>query len=98
MTTRTTIQSRMNKGIGKVLGVNQYFNEAPLDEIFNAVNANNALVVDEAGEAWSGILCGIDGESLMEVKMNDGSKSMWLRITWHKMEHSGRYEVIAYVS
>ena len=39
------------------------------------------------------IYCGRDGHSHEQVSAN-----MWLSLSWHKMEVTGRYEVVAYVS
>jgi hypothetical protein len=39
------------------------------------------------------IYCGRDGRSHEQV-----GESTWLALTWHKMEVSGRYEIVAYVS
>lgn len=39
------------------------------------------------------IYCGRDGNSLEQV----GPKT-WLSLSWHKMDVSGHYEVVAYVS
>ncbi len=97
MTSKNTLRNRMNKEIHNLVA-NTYFEAIPLDEIFSAIAENEAQVVDEAGESWSGFLCGADGTCNIEIKMNDGSKSMYLRLSWHKMEGSGRYEVVAYVS
>ena len=39
------------------------------------------------------IYCGRDGQALEQV----GDRT-WLSFTWHKMELTGRYEVVAYLS
>lgn len=40
-----------------------------------------------------GIYCGRDGRIIEQVGDN-----VWLTLTWHKMEISGRYEIVAYLS
>jgi len=39
------------------------------------------------------IYCGRDGQSHEQV----GTRT-WLTFTWHKMENSGQYELVAYLS
>ena len=40
-----------------------------------------------------GIYCGRDGRVIEEVGNN-----VWLTLNWHKMDVSGRYEIVAYLS
>jgi hypothetical protein len=41
----------------------------------------------------SAIYCGRDGRSHEQV-----GERTWLSLTWHKMEVTGRYEIVAYLS
>ena len=41
----------------------------------------------------SGVYCGRDGQIHEQV-----GEHTWLSLTWHKMDVSGRYELVAYVS
>jgi hypothetical protein len=41
----------------------------------------------------SAIYCGRDGRSHEQV-----GERTWLSLTWHKMEQTGRYEIVAYLS
>jgi hypothetical protein len=41
----------------------------------------------------SAIYCGRDGRSHEPV-----GERTWLSLTWHKMEQTGRYEIVAYLS
>ena len=44
-------------------------------------------------EMESGIYCGRDGRVSEQV----GDRT-WLTMTWHKMEETGRFEIVAYLS
>jgi len=92
MTTKQTTLRRINKDLGNEIPT--YNLEIPLGEIFSIVEAHDGKVVDEAGEAWSGLLCGASGQANMEIKHPD-HKNMWLRLSWYKMD-SGRYEIVVY--
>jgi len=83
----------MNREIHEI--TNGFKPEIPLDEIFNAISNNGGRAVDEAGNDWSGILCGADGTANIEVEFE--GKNFWLRVSWHKME-SGNWETVAYIS
>ena len=91
---RTTTRNRINRLIGDTIPT--YNLEVPLDKIFECVSTHGGLVVDEAGDPWSGFLCGSDGQTHMEVQF-DWMKSMYLHISWYKMG-SERYEVTVYIS
>jgi hypothetical protein len=94
MATKQTTLNRINKTFGESIDV--YNKEIPLETIFAIVAENGGLVVDEAGEAWSGLLCGAEGQATMTVKHPD-HKNIFLHLSWYKMQ-SGRYETIVYVS
>ena len=93
--TKTTFLSHINKNISKICA--GYHEAIPLDEIFAAVKEEGGLVVDEAGEPWSGILCGAEGHCVLHVN-TEFRNAVGLYIGWYKMEHTGRYEVTSYVS
>jgi hypothetical protein len=44
-------------------------------------------------ETEGAIYCGRDGNSTEKV-----GERTWLSLTWHKMDNSGRYEIVCYVS
>lgn len=72
----------------------KYFDLIPLDEIFSIVESFEGLqVVDEAGEAWSGFLCGESGQAHFKIT----NAKFYLHLSWYRMP-SGRYEIVAYVS
>ncbi len=76
---------------------NRYFHGIPLDQLFAAV--------EEAGlrfdpEEKAVILTGRDGKAswdLFDAESGHPADHM-LVLNWHKMDRTGRYEVVAYVS
>ena len=44
-------------------------------------------------ECFEGIYCGRDGETTFEVQPRYG-----IKFTWHKMDVTGRYEIVAYTT
>jgi len=67
-------------------------------EIFEVLEINNVIAVQEDGTPWSGILCGDDGNTSIELKIDDKLiDNAMLILQWHKME-SGRYEINTYIS
>ena len=81
--------SRRNKA-NKALDIlcRKYHQSLPLTEIKEILSANgfNADAVD-------GIYTGREGKSHEQV----GPKT-WMMMTWHKMEETGTWEVVAYLS
>jgi hypothetical protein len=88
-----TVKSYTNSELGN-LTRNTYFNEIPLGQILRIVAQNAGEVVQEDKTKWGGLLCGEDGCASMAVL---GFKFQ-LRVMWHRMPISGRYEVTAFVS
>lgn len=94
MATKQTTLNRINKAFGNE--IQTYNDDIPLDTIFAIVARYGGTVVDEAGDPWSGFLCGVQGQATMAVNHPD-HKNIFLTVTWYKME-SGRYETVVYVS
>lgn|SRR5574341_511351 len=76
---------------------NKYFQSVPLNELFAAV--------EDAGfsfdpEEKDFILLGRDGRETWRLFDPESGKPAdhMLVLSWHKMEGTGRYEVVAYVS
>jgi hypothetical protein len=68
-----------------------YFDGVPLRALLDAVQSSG---VELDPEDTNCILCGRDGRAFFPaLNVKSG-----LLITWHKMEVTGRYEVIAYMS
>ena len=66
---------------------NRYFDSLPVMSIDVILEANGFEGLEE------GIYCGRDGQVHEQVGPNS-----WFNMTWHKMDVTGRYEVVAYVS
>jgi len=95
MATRTTTRNRINRAIGNAVD-GTYHDDIPMDEIFDCITAHDGTPVQEDGTPWSGFMCGADGRATIEVTFPT-MKSMFVHISWHKME-SGRFEVVTYIS
>ena len=92
MPSNTTIKNQINRDLGK--GIPTYCPEIPLDDIFQIISNHGGTVIQEDGTAWSGLLCGAEGETSFVIA---GLKNIFLRLSWYKMQ-SGKYEIITYVS
>lgn len=89
----TNLKNALSKEISRIAKPT-YFWSIPLDEMFAAVRNFGGLVVDEAGEEWSGFFCGEQGSATLKIT---GIKTVHgLVISWYKMP-SGKLEVIAYI-
>jgi hypothetical protein len=95
---RQTVHARLNKSLGEILTLNTTFSEVPITEICEAIREYGAMVTQEDGTEWSGILCGEIGEAGFEVVHPYFKKPFYMRLTWYKREFSGRYEVVCYIS
>ena len=80
---------------------NKYFKEIPLDELFQIVErAGFHLDPDEK----ACILTGRDGKATWDlygaagIATPGGEARHMLVLNWHRMDVTGRYEVVAYVS
>lgn len=76
---------------------NKYFREVPLDRLF--------AIVEEAGlsfdpEEKESFLTGRTGKATWELFDPESGRAAnhMLVLTWHKMETTGRYEIVSYVS
>lgn len=65
----------------------EYHNGLPIAEIDAILTANGLQATEPA------IYCGRDGRSNEKV-----GERTYLSLSWHKMEVTGRYEVVAYVN
>jgi hypothetical protein len=89
-------KNKINRDLGKVLKP-IYFDQIPLGDIFDTIKSHGYVVVDEAGEPWSGFICGREGRATFDIVSQNGVASKYgLQLSWYKMP-SGRYEVISYV-
>jgi hypothetical protein len=87
-----------------------YHQQIPLGDIFAALRKEGLVPVQEDGREWSGLLCGTAGQARIDVapvltakKEQDElvftpADNALLCLSWYKMEESGRYETVAYLS
>ena len=75
---------------------NKYFRSIPNDELFNIVKRAGFHFDPEEEEF---ILVGRDGRATWQLYDESGKPvNHMLVLQWHKMEPTGRYEVVSYVS
>jgi len=104
-------RKKLNTQIQKILKPT-YFKDIPLDKIFDALEKNGLVPIQEDNTYWSGLLLGGSDKTEMvnfnlgwkneSVKKNGMNVYMAvpnavLTMTYYKMG-SGKYEVIGYVS
>lgn len=83
--TEATMRKKANVALAE-LG-REYHDGLPIGKIDQILTEHGFQPTEEA------IYCGADGRSHEQV----GERS-WITISWHKMEVSGRYEIVAYLS
>ncbi len=75
---------------------NKYFQSIPNDELF-AIVRRAGFRFDPLEEEF--ILTGREGKATWQLHDETGREvNHMLVLTWHKMDRTGRYEVVAYVS
>jgi hypothetical protein len=88
MTSTATENANRRRANNKLTAINrEYHDGLPLAQI-NAILTKHGFSVMEAS-----IYCGRDGHTHEQVGLQT-----WLSLTWHKMEETGRYEIVAYLS
>lgn len=104
------IRNAINNKIHEILKPN-YFSQVPLDEMFNALETNGVIPLQEDGTRWSGFVmsageCGSNkAASCPPIKIELGMKvadeyfplKNLLILTICTMEN-GKYEVVGYIS
>lgn len=101
------IRSKINK---QLHGLGNYHKDIPLDEIFEILESNNMIALQEDGTKWSGMLiggaeCGSEEarnqHALFQLafKFDDGYYTIkhGLSLSWCIMG-SGKYEIVTYIS
>jgi hypothetical protein len=75
---------------------NKYFQSIPNDQLFEIVKKAGFRFDPEEEEF---ILVGRDGKATWQLHDDAGREvNHMLVVQWHKMDRTGRYEVVAYVS
>ena len=72
----------------------RYFDGVPIEEMLE-ICENAGFTIPEGERGM--ILCGREGRAVIPLLVGDVNKNS-LVFTWYKMEATGRYEVVAYVS
>lgn len=72
----------------------RYFDGVPITEMIE-ICESAGFVISEDDRSM--ILCGREGKATVDL-YQDGKTKNTLVFTWYKMEATGRYEVVAYVS
>jgi hypothetical protein len=71
----------------------------PLQDAFDAAEANGYEPVQEDGTRWQGILTGREGRAEIDLKdRKSGKIANRMQIQWYRHENTGRYEFNAYLS
>lgn len=72
----------------------RFFDSVPISEMLDICEAAGFTYDPDEGQM---ILCGRDGRATVDLSIGGKSAHM-LVFTWHKMDVTGRYEIVAYVS
>lgn len=102
-------KKKVNRTIQEITKQN-YFDQIPLDLIFDGLKKHGLVVLQEDQTLWDGFLLGRDEHVIFEIAYqsseyegNNGIPTYvpitnaGLSLSWYKME-SGRYEIVAYVN
>lgn len=102
----SNIKKEINESLQE-LCTGKYYDQIPLDKIFEILENNNAVALQEDGALWEGILCGNEARVSIELgaiwneSENEGvyvpCDNVMLVMSWYRMG-SGRYEINTYVS
>jgi hypothetical protein len=76
-----------------------YFDGIPMQQIMDSFKTVGVSVIQEDGTEWSGMFTGREGRANIELAFNGKVvENAALALTWHKMEKSGKFEVVGYIS
>jgi hypothetical protein len=92
--TKASATSKANRTIHALI-TNRYFSAVPLDRLYDAVE-QVGFSIDSEEKAC--MLCGRDGHATWDLFYEGKSAKQMLVLSWHKMDETGHYEVVAYVS
>ena len=85
---------KANDAIHKLTIVN-YFRDIPLADLFQIVEQAGFTLDPEQKECF---LAGRQGKASWDLFFNGKPANRVLVLTWHKMDVTGRWEVVSYVS
>ncbi|MBD3408194.1 MAG: hypothetical protein GF411_18880 [Candidatus Lokiarchaeota archaeon] len=89
-----------------------YFKIIPLDNIFAVLNKYDIIPLQEDNTKFAGFLAGDDGRVSIDIAPESSAKyrpdmnepyyapydNSNLYLVWHKMDESGRYEIVTYLT
>ena len=103
-------RQNINKDLTRLMAPT-YFKAIPLDEIFGVLEKHGVVVLQEDQTIWDGFLLGRDGHTYLslgyarskylgnnDIPTYEEINNARLTVTWHKMEGSGKIEVLAFIS
>jgi hypothetical protein len=97
MKLKSTVRGKINSQLQRDFSRN-YWDSIPLTKIFQILEDNGVVAVQEDGTPWDGFLCGREGSVSIELKSDDIIiENAMLILQWYKME-SSKYELNIYVS
>lgn len=87
--------TRANRALSDL--TSRYYSAIPLDRIFDAVESAGFAFDPEEQQC---ILCGREGRATWQLFSPDTKRQVnhMLVLNWYKMDVTGRYEIVAYVS
>lgn len=100
-------RKKINKDL-EVLMKPTYFEEIPLNAIFNVLKKHGVMPLQEDGTEWEGMLMGSSSHTYLDLGLKSTERPVndiptytpvsnaKLTLTWHKMG-SGRWEVLAFI-
>jgi len=103
------IRKKINVEIANLVN-NKYFQPIPLEKISDILNKYDIILLNEDNTEYEGFLTGRTGRANIDmgIKSSGVQKNGFvtysqiynskLILSWYKMEVSGRYEVVAYLS
>lgn len=87
-----------NRGLDALTTPNHrtfYFDGVPIQEMLGIVERAGFGYDPDDGQM---ILCGREGRATVDLTVGGEPVEHALVFTWHKMDATGRYEIVAYVS
>lgn len=91
-----SVKRKINNEIYKFT-TNKYFNSIPINDLMEICKKQGVIVVDEAGDPWTGIITGSNSRDKFDLMQGDTKLNNVLVLTWYKMQ-SGRFEIVSYIS
>ena len=102
---KQSLKDKVNRGLDQynTKGADSYFEEIPLEPIFDVLGEYGLVAVQEDGTDWDGFLLGRNEKVTFDlVLVEDGERkaveNSVLSLSWYKFDETGRYEVVVYLT